>query len=149
MVRPLGDLFSRLAKGGYTITSQIDKKYNCIAFAAGDMKRWWWPLPADVQEVFWPANAPRVESLAAFRDAFASLGFCDCDNDDVEPGFAKIALFANPEGIPLHAARQLPDGRWTSKIGEREDIEHELRDLEGSAYGTVKLLMRKRLPTQE
>lgn len=38
-------------------------------------------------------------------------------------------------GIPSHAARQLPNGRWTSKCGQAEDIEHDLRDLEGRLYG--------------
>ena len=56
-----------------------------------------------------------------------------CDGQDLETDFDKIAVFANDQGIPTHAARQLPSGRWSSKLGELEDIEHDLRDLEGQA----------------
>jgi hypothetical protein len=66
-----------------------------------------------------------------------------CEGDELEAGFEKIALFANNQGIPLHAARQLPSGRWTSKLGELEDIEHTLRDLEGEEYGSVALVMKR------
>ncbi|MGH7151714.1 MAG: DUF7689 domain-containing protein, partial [Planctomycetota bacterium] len=44
-----------------------------------------------------------------------------------------------------HLARQIEDGRWTSKLGEREDIVHALRGVEGGSYGRVaRILMRKR-----
>jgi hypothetical protein len=46
-----------------------------------------------------------------------------------------VALYADGQGVPLHAARQWPDGRWTSKLGAMEDIEHALQDLVGSEYG--------------
>ncbi len=49
-------------------------------------------------------------------------------------------------GVPEHAARQLANGRWTSKLGRAEDIEHQLHDLEGEVYGTVALLMKRLLP---
>jgi len=65
----------------------------------------------------------------------------------MEVGFEKVALFADAQGLPLHAARQLSDGRWTSKLGEQEDIEHALRDLEGVAYGNVALVMKRPLAT--
>jgi hypothetical protein len=144
MVDPLKNAFPKLATGGYAITSPADKRYNCIAYAAGDSANWWWPLPADVQEVFWPAGVSRTETIAAFRDAFASLGFLESDNENLEPGFEKIALFADGQGMPLHAARQVPSARWTSKLlGEQEDIEHDLRDLEGPKYGAVVLMMKR------
>ena len=56
-------------------------------------------------------------------------------------------MFADDQGTPLHAARQLPNGRWTSKLGELEDIEHVLHDLEGAAYGSVVLVMKRPVPT--
>jgi hypothetical protein len=37
----------------------------------------------------------------------------------------------------------LANGRWTNKLGKAEDIEHELRDLEGDFYGTVVLVMQR------
>jgi hypothetical protein len=87
---PLHDAFPGLAQGGYTVTSPHDKKYNCIAYAAGDSGNWWWPVPPDVKEVFWPAGVTRAETLTAFQEAFSSLGFCQCTVEDPEPGFEKI-----------------------------------------------------------
>ena len=74
MVNWLEEAFPGLARGGYAIRSERNKHYNCIAWAAGDTLRWWWPLPANVQEGFWPAGIAREETLAAFRLVFASLG---------------------------------------------------------------------------
>ena len=88
------------------------------------------------------ANEPAEAAVAAFRAAFATLGYVDCKAADLEAGFERIAVFAR-DGIPTHATRQLPDGLWTSKVGELEDIEHNLHDLEGDAYGTVALLMMR------
>ena len=143
MVKPIEAIFPALTKRGYWVTSPTDKRYNCIAYAAGDTDKWWWPLPADIKEVFWPAGVARAETLAAFREAFASLGFAECVGEELEAGFEKIALFANAEAVPLHAARQQPSGWWTSKLGEREDIDHALYDLEGPVYGKVVLIMKR------
>ncbi len=63
------------------------------------------------------------------------------DDEQLEPGYQKIALFARA-GVPKHAARQLPSGRWISKLWI-EDIEHALHDLTGMAYGTVVLVMKR------
>ena len=143
MVNPLEDALPGLAQGGYRITSPGDKRYNCIAWAAGDTANWWWPVPPDVPEVFWPPGVARVETLDAFRAVFASLGYAECPGEGVEPSYEKIAIFTNDQGIPLHVARQLCSGRWTSKLGELEDIEHGLHDLEGTEYGSVVLVMKR------
>jgi hypothetical protein len=128
----------------YEIQSLRDDHYNCIAWAAGDNHNWWWPDP-DLED-FWPAGIARVETGVAFQSAFASLGYTVCDHDQLEPGCEKIALFAL-DGAPKHAARQLPTGRWTSKLGLMEDIEHALRDLTGTMYGSVVVVMKRQLPT--
>ena len=72
-----------------------------------------------------------------------------CLSDSLESGFEKIALFVDPSGMPTHAARQLTDGRWTSKLGASVDIEHSLRDLEGDQYGRVALVLRRPVKRQE
>lgn len=141
IVEEIENLFPGLQGSTYRITSPRDDSYNCIAWAAGDTQSWWWPAVGD--NLFWPGGVPGVETLPAFQQAFESLGYAVCPTEDMEAGFEKIALFADAQGLPLHAARQLPDGRWTSKLGELEDIEHALRDLEGAAYGTVALLMKR------
>lgn len=138
----LESIFPRLKGSEYRITSPAAGVYNCVAWAAGDSGRWWW---RDLShQRYWPARATREETLLAFQEAFATLGFVVCDDERAEPHFEKIALFADTDG-PQHAARQLPSGRWTSKLGEREDIEHALHDLEGDAYGKVAVLMKRPL----
>lgn len=134
--------FPRLTQGNYSVTSPRSKRYNCIAWAAANSGNWWWPGP-NAEEEYWPSAVARVESLDAFREAFASFGYDVCQGEDFEPGFEKTAFFADEKHIPQHAARQLPNGRWTSKLGLLEDIEHALRDLEGPAYGTVVLVMKR------
>lgn len=144
----LEEIFPGLAKGGYRITSPTDPDYNCIAWAAGDTSNWWWPGP-DMKREYWPPGVTREVTLAAFQAVFASLGYLVCQGEEVEPGFEKIALFADAQGRPKHGARQLPEGRWTSKLGKREDIEHALRDLEGAVYGSVVLVMKRPVPAAE
>lgn len=70
-------LFPRLQGTAYRITSSASDVYNCIAWAAGDTERWWWP--GDPASTYWPVGAPRLETLAAFRDAFATLGYVVCE----------------------------------------------------------------------
>ena len=147
MVEPgLEDVFPGLQGQPYQIKSPRDRRYNCIAFAVGDNRNWWWPDLTE--EDTWPAGVVRVATVEAFRDAFATLGYMVCDHAQLEPGFEKIALFALA-GVPKHAARQLPSGRWTSKLGPREDIEHALHDLTGVVYGSVVLVMKRRVPVSD
>lgn len=66
----------------------------------------------------------------------------------LEEGLVKVAIYADEEDIPQHAARQLADGRWVSKLGDLEDIEHTTLDaLEEGVVGRVRLyLQRPRRP---
>ncbi len=144
MVTHLEDLFPGLRGTAFWTTSPKDPVYTCIAWAAGETQKWWWP---DLEVVkFWPSGIDRAETREAFEKAFASPGYTTCETDAPEEGFEKIALFADQQAIPTHAARQLPGGRWSSKLGELEDIEHDLRALEGTEYGLVVLLMKRALP---
>jgi hypothetical protein len=137
MVEHLESLFPGLRGSACQVTSPANDLYNCVAWAAGESQRWWWP------DRYWPAGASRLETLECFEAVFASLGYRVCADDDVGAGFEKIALFADAEGFALHVARQLPGGRWTSKLGELEDIEHALHSLEGVEYGLVVRIMQR------
>jgi hypothetical protein len=136
-------LFPRLHNSSYQITSPPTETYNCIAWAAGDDNRWWWPDQAKLR--YWPTGVPRLETIAVFLQAYATLGYIPCQDGTFEMGFEKIALYADDDG-PQHAARQLSNGRWTSKLGELEDIEHDLYALEDSDYGTVVAFMKRTIP---
>jgi hypothetical protein len=67
---------------------------------------------------------------------------------NLEAGYEKIAIYYRPGTVDfLHVARQLSDGRWTSKLGRGEDITHNtVEGLEGvGAYGRVARFMRRSL----
>ncbi len=133
MVKEIEVLFPALQGAVYRVTSARTGDYNCIAWAAGDTECWWWPEDPENDAIFWPAEVAQEETLTAFVAVFATMGYAPCGDDAPEDGFEKVALFADGAGTPTHAARQLPNGRWTSKLGFLEDIEHDLRDLSGEA----------------
>lgn len=135
------ELFPNLGNTDFFITSPQTKRYNCIAWAAGEAGQWWWPDP--MLNDIWPDDAPREETLEAFIKAFALLGYSPCDNGGHEMGFEKVAIFLNSEKKPTHMARQLDSGKWTSKLGRLEDIEHDLAGVEGDAYGKVAHFLKR------
>ncbi len=82
--------------------------------------------------------------MTAFTQAYSLAGYVSCDTSCYERGFEKIAIYTDRRGKPTHAARQTQTGQWTSKLGEREDIEHNLPDnLEGNYYGKVSIIMKR------
>ncbi len=131
--------FPRLFGSRSVLTSDVTERYNCIAWAAGDATRWWWPDPDF--ESFWPIER-REETLVAFEEAFASLGYEPCADGSVEDGFEKVVIWAL-SGLPTHAARQLRSGAWTSKLGAWVDIEHAIEALEGPVYGAPERFLRR------
>ena len=132
-----------LSSENHRITSPATNRYNCIAWAANCTTSFWWPL----RPGFWPQGVPRKETLDAFSAAFRTLGYEECQDGSLEHRYEKIALFAlNDDGvlIPTHAAKQLSNGHWTSKLGQLEDIEHEnVNDVNGPDYGTPVQFMRR------
>lgn len=117
----------------FQVTSDATPKYNCIAWAAGDTSRWWWPSAI----YYWPANIPRSETLAAFVAAFATQGYEPCSDGTLEDGLEKVAIYIE-NGIPTHMARQMGSGAWTSKLGTAWDIGHVTpTEVGGTLYGNV------------
>lgn len=145
---PYPGALPNLSPDNHRVTSPRTDRYNCIAWAAGDDGNWWWPV-GNVKWR-WPPGVPREETVAAFVAAFATLGYAPCRDGAPEAGYEKVALFARNDGngvpVPTHAARQLPDGRWTSKLGKMEDIDHDtVAGVSGPAYGEpVRFLRRAR-----
>lgn len=135
----LYNAFPQLKTEGYVKTSARDITYNCIGFAA-ETNLFWWPDPNG--QYYWPDQVPRKCTIHAFVQAFKLIGYKQCQDDTLELKLVKVAIFANGN-IPTHAARQLDDGRWTSKLGRSIDITHALRGLEGDEYGKVVQLLSK------
>ena len=143
----LRTVFPGLTDDNHIVTSPSSNRYNCIAWAAGDSERWWWPADQN----FWPVSALRTETVQAIKSAFSTLGYTPCEDGRFAKGYEKIAIFAKQDGsrlVPTHAAKQLPNGRWTSKLGRDRDIEHEnIDDLISEAYGEpVSFMHRRRRP---
>ena len=140
-------IFPGLVDADYEKTSCVDRMYNCIAWAAEDRTRFWWPQRSQ-EDAYWPGSI-FDNSVAAFEQGFSMLGYQSCGmNDAVEEGYQKVAIFAT-DGQVQHMARQLlPEGDWTSKCGQNIDIRHPLRSMESIKYGRVVLILRRPLPLQ-
>src|SRR2546423_3923362 len=104
----------------YRITSADTRDYNCLAWAAGETDKVWNPSDPDDH---WPDGVTRSQRLADFIAAYETKSYAECANGDFEHGYEKIAIYANTAGCQ-HAARQLGNGAWTSKLGTGWDIEH-------------------------
>ncbi|MFN0241483.1 MAG: hypothetical protein ACKVWV_01190 [Planctomycetota bacterium] len=122
-------------------TSPPDPTYNCIAWAAGDMTRFWWPTTSS--GAYWPEGIQRTDSVAAFITLYEGLGYVVCRDGVAEEETEKIAIYADVFRRVKHAARQLPSGRWTSKLGKQIDIEHGLNGLDGPRYGAIVVFMKR------
>jgi hypothetical protein len=125
----------------FQVTSWPTDTYNCVAWAAGDSRKWWWPDPEG--ESFWPHGVDRQDTIETFIAAFRTIGYEPCKSHHLEAGFEKVAIYAIGERTK-HMARQLPSGAWTSKLGGWWDINHHsIDEVEAPHYGVrVQILCR-------
>ncbi len=132
--------FPALTERNHRVTSPATPEYNCVAWSAHDTEHWWQPA------VYWPvATPPDDYGLGILEQVFVALGYEPCADGSLEEGFEKVALYG---GVFLytHVARQLPSGRWTSKLGRGEDIEHDTPDdVSGGLYGEIQEFMKRRV----
>ncbi len=130
--------FPQLTDDNHEFTSEADVGYNCIAWVAGDTTRWWQP------GVFWPNDVSRDDhGVGALENLFESLGYVECPDASLEVGYEKVAIYG-AGFMYTHAARQLPNGRWTSKLGKAHDITHDRpEDIAGGLYGEVMEFMKR------
>ncbi len=126
-------------------TSPEDPSSNCFAWTVGlgDI----WVSPLEYEDYYWPEGVLREFKIESFIGFFGRYGFSVCDDPSLEQGIEKIALYADRNGVPTHASRQLPDGKRTSKLGPLEDITHDLNGLAGSVYGTIKAILKRSVPS--
>jgi len=137
--------FPNLMWQGFSPTRSAKGTYNCIAYAANDEQRTWWPSqrkPSDASRSYWPIQR-YDESVANFVEAFSTIGYMPCTSGELEVGFEKIALYAL-DSMPMHMAYQVCDGTWRSKLGAEWDIMHTSVDgLAGEMYGSVSCYLRR------
>ncbi len=124
----------------FLATSPTTPLYNCIAWAYEDPTRWYWPNDMS----FWPENIQREESIDAFIQLFIERGYKVCTTGDLEAGYKKIAIYEK-NGVPTHAARQLNDGFWTSKLGMSLDVSHSIFGMRNGDYGDIAVFMKRQI----
>lgn len=131
-----------LRKKNHDVTSDIDPRYNCIAYAAGITNRKYWPVWAP--DCYWPPNVPMVVHVDAFVRLYETFGYAligGPPQSNYRSDVERIAIFATADGKPTHAARELGPNKWASKLGNSFDIEHQQSAVTGGLYGEVILYM--------
>ncbi|HEV2401460.1 MAG TPA: hypothetical protein VGS27_31280 [Candidatus Sulfotelmatobacter sp.] len=134
---------------GYKRTSDATSEYNCLAWALGINWARYDPEP-NCPGYYWFPNVERVWSLRAIRKIFEYHGYELCDSYELEHGYEKVVFYLDQSGEPQHFARQLADGKWTSKLGDFIDIEHDdLNSIVCTDYGKPGTVLRRRLRPNE
>lgn len=134
--------FPNLRDTAFEITHPASESYNCIAWSIGECRTNYWPFRQ--YNLYWPRRIPFELSLNAFTQFYRIEGFELCDSSNLEKDWEKVALYAL-NGFPTHAVRQLPTGRWTSKMGHDEVLEIQNPTvLEGADYGHVALYFKRK-----
>jgi len=133
--------FPKINKKNHTVTSDQDRAYNCIAFAAGETHRKWWP--ASHPDAYWPIALPQPDTPDAFIKAFQTLGYAVCADDSYDPALQKIVFYV-VFGHVKHAAIQLGPNKWASKLGDCEDIQHKKIAISEGSYGVPTVYMARR-----
>lgn len=130
-----------ISRKNHLITSVATRAYNCVAWVLGDEENWYEPTPSG--QYAWPSVKNENYSLDAYIQMFSGQGFKVCKKEMFENGFQAIALYEK-DGEFAHVAVRLPDGRWSSKLGTWEDIEHDtLEVLSGPLYGAPRAFMKR------
>jgi hypothetical protein len=138
--------FPKLNANNHARTSLATGRYNCLAFARADERKWWEPRPGG--RYYWPPNARWDTSLATVTNIFLADGYAETKNRDVEPGYSKVAIYVDLEDVDSYSHVAVSNGIcWKSKLGKGQDIAHNSLDLlEGDQvdeYGIVAIILRK------
>jgi len=136
-----------LRQSPYTIRSQPDPSYNCIAFAVGDLANFWddLGLPEGMRPngYYWPPGVLGPGTLLGWVKVFEIHGYTETEDGSLESEYEKVAIYGSDIGAE-HVARQKASGIWVSKMGKGVDIEHTLEGLEGEFPGKVIKIMKRK-----
>jgi hypothetical protein len=101
-----------------------------------------------VASYYWPPSVPLDDTLENYIRVFELAGYVRCEDTAHEPGYERVAIYADDSGSFGHVAKQQQNGRWTSKMSWFEDIEHSTPDsLLGGALTRVAALLRRAIAT--
>lgn len=140
------------------IKSPITPKYNCVAYSLNREDIWYESIDNDdirnglcvllQRSIIWPEALSKGILINNYLELYKLNGFEKVNDLDisVEVGYVKIAIYGNTEQVFTHVCRQMEDGKWVSKLGSFQDVEHDdLEVLEGSHYGKVMVVMKKKI----
>lgn len=140
-----------LQDSAFDITSKPTPNYNCIAWACNYDERWIQPPYLDKPNldcvVWWPPDVPEGIEPECLKKLFEYHGYIECNSGEHEDGYRKVALyFKEQTNVWTHASRELNNGCWTSKLGQREDIQHgSPESIENDVYGVIYCFMKKKI----
>jgi hypothetical protein len=87
-----------------------------------------------------------VGTIENYVKVFQIMGFTQCQDAALAPGFEKVAIYQSADGEFTHVARQLSSGLWRSKMGPYQDIEHQTPGaLSDNAYGVPSVFLHRRI----
>ena len=122
----------------FIIPNTKDDNYNCVGYSL------------EINEFvshhigrYWIDSIERSGSINNLIKVFEYFGFERSDSS-VEEGYKKIVIYGN-RGFASHAAIQLDDIWYQSKMGEYEICKHKLEAIEGILYGYPKVWMKKKI----
>lgn len=73
------------SREGFEIVEQPSDQYNCIAYATGDLSKWWYHNEVH----YWPNHAARSNTIESLVKMFTGLDFEQCSDGSVEDGYHK------------------------------------------------------------
>ena len=133
--------FPNLIKGNnFAFTSEQTEDYNCIAWITEVIDDW---------KQLYEENGNVIRNSENYISYFRDLGFEITDKLDLEDNTLKIVIYIESNSNHFkHVARQLNTGKWTSKLGDWEDIQHDTpNDLVGQSYGDKLVIMSRKINT--
>src|SRR5260370_4986987 len=143
--RDIQPALTNLYRSYYSIESPKTPSYNCVAWAFSDTAQRW--DQALVRGYYWPPGISRSIAVDNVIQMFEIIGhFERCAHGDLETGFEKIAIYQDADGDFSHVARQKSNGKWTSKLGRLDDIDHTSPLVLEQDYGPIVQFLKRAIP---
>lgn len=131
------------SQGNWVQTSEHTIEYNCVAWVLGSNNKWWQPLTLGGD---WPSDISESYNVNSYIELFIKFGFEKCVDYEFESEYDKIAIFQNTENNEFsHVSKLIEPGIWSSKMGDYEDIRHNIKALENSVYGSIHCYMKRKI----
>jgi hypothetical protein len=139
-------IFPQLVEGlNFDFTSEVDPNYNCFGWALSYPDKYL----ENAKGSYWPWKQFSDSTVDGYAKVCELHGFTLALNAEFKPGFEKIAIFEDEEGLS-HACRQDRIGRWKSKLGGwGPDIDHDTLQILEEGYGKVARVLERRRPDWE